>query len=87
MRTLKYIEETNVKEVFIKELYCHKHGLMQTATGYGKKLATQYMLKLNDSAKTYRVYCHIFSNSGTLYIVKNGIDYIVRDYVISDNVA
>ena len=43
-------------------------GLMYTATGYGSKIPTRYMVRFND--KWRRVYCAIFSNIGTLYIGK-----------------
>ena len=49
-------------------LYCHQHGLMQTATGYGKRIATATMVKFN--GKWRRVYCCIYSNIGTCYIGK-----------------
>jgi hypothetical protein len=38
----------------------------RTQTGYGVAIPTDYMIKFND--KWRRVYCCIFSNSGTLYI-------------------
>lgn len=38
----------------------------QTQTGYGKAIPTRYMVRFN--GKWRRVYCAIFSNSGTLYI-------------------
>ena len=53
-------------ELIEKPLYCHKHNLMQTSTGYGKNLKTEYMIKYNN--KLYRVYYCNFSNSGTFYI-------------------
>lgn len=49
-------------------LYCHAHGLMQTATGYGKRIATATMI--NYRGKWRRVYCAIYSNIGTCYIGK-----------------
>ena len=57
-------------------LYCHKHNLMQTATGYGSKLATQYKVKHNNRLK--RVYCYQFSNIGTLYIMEKGEKIIIQ---------
>ena len=48
----------------------HKRGLSQTATGYGHKLATVY--KVRHNGRWYRIYCHCFSNSGSLYIVSKG---------------
>lgn len=44
----------------------HTKGLQYTATGYGRKIPTPYMVKLN--GKWRRVYCAIFSNIGTCYI-------------------
>jgi len=49
---------------------------METSTGYGRKLTTQYMIKHNNRLK--RIYCCIFSNSGTLYIL-NKKDWIIID--------
>lgn len=49
-------------------LYCHAHGLMQTATGYGKRIATATMVQYR--GRWRRVYCCIYSNIGTCYIGK-----------------
>ena len=56
----------------------HKRGLTYTATGYGGKIPTQYKVKYN--GRYYRVYCAIFSNIGTLYIISKGEKITVRDY-------
>jgi len=48
-------------------MWYHKRGLSQTANGYGKKLNTGKKLMFN--GKAYRVYCSIFSNTGTCYII------------------
>lgn len=47
-------------------MWFHLKGLQETATGYGRRLNTGYKLSFN--GRMYRVYCCIFSNSGTLYI-------------------
>ena len=47
-------------------LWHHLKSLMYTATGYGSKIPTIYKVKHNNRWK--RVYCHIYSNFGTLYI-------------------
>ena len=47
-------------------LWWQERGLSYTASGYGRKIPTRYMVRLN--GKWRRVYCAIFSNSGTLYI-------------------
>lgn len=62
-------------ELIEKPLYCHKHNLMQTATGYGKNLKTEYMIQRNN--KLCRVYLHNFSNSGTFYIKTKEGDIIL----------
>ena len=43
-------------------------GLQETATGYGKRLTTRYMVQ--HRGKWRRVYCCIYSNIGTCYIGK-----------------
>lgn len=51
----------------------------QTQTGYGKAIPTRYMVKFN--GRWQRVYCCIYSNSGTLYIKSTKFEsIIVRDY-------
>ena len=57
---------TEVKENL---LWWQKRGLYFTASGYGKRIPTFYMVKHNNRWK--RVYCCIFSNSGTLFIEQN----------------
>lgn len=52
----------------------HKRGLSQTASGYGRKLTTPTMIKYKDRWR--RIYCCIYSNSGTCYITA-GKDWIV----------
>ena len=58
-----------------------ERGLMYTATGYGRKIPTRQMIKVN--GKWRRVYCCIFSNSGACYIgnffAKTGTIYTVTD--------
>lgn len=43
-----------------------RQGLQQTASGYGKRLATPYMVQV--LGRWHRVYSYQFSNIGTLYI-------------------
>lgn len=61
-----------------KPLWFHDKGLMQTASGYGKRLVTPYMVRFND--KWRRVYCCVFSNSGTCYIGKLSDNLTVQFY-------
>lgn len=55
-------------EAKLAPLWHHTRGLSYTATGYGSRIPTQYMVKFN--GRWRRVYCRIFSNSGTCYIGK-----------------
>lgn len=54
-------------------------SLSLPAAGYGSRLPTRYMVQVN--GKWRRVYCRIFSNSGTLFIGKKyDGSTIIRDY-------
>lgn len=55
-------------------LWWQVKGLLYTRTGYGRKIPTQHMIKW--CGKWRRVYCCIYSNSGTCYILQ-GKDWIV----------
>ncbi|APU89145.1 conserved hypothetical protein [Virus Rctr71] len=59
-------------EVPVKEnpLWWQKQGLQYTASGYGKKIPASYMV--NHNQRWYRVYCTIYSNIGSLYILSKG---------------
>ena len=63
------------EDLLVKETSWQKLGLSYTATGYGSKIPTQYMISLN--GKMYRVYCAIFSNNGTCYIVRKGEKIVI----------
>jgi hypothetical protein len=63
-------------EVKVKELWYHKRNLMQTATGYGNKLTTEWMIKIE--GRWHRVYCRIFSNIGSPYIIWRKREYIIK---------
>lgn len=52
-------------------------GLSYTASGYGNKIPTSRMVKLGK--RWYRVYCCIYSNAGTSYIIKDKKKYVIRD--------
>ena len=45
-----------------------KRGLSFTASGYGRRIPTSYMVQLPGSPRWRRVYCCIYSNSGTCYV-------------------
>ena len=68
-----YIEDLESK---VKPLWWQEQGLSYTATGYGRKIPTDKMVKLPDSNRWRRVYCCIMSNIGTCYVTA-GKDWIV----------
>lgn len=53
-------------------LWWHKQGLSYTASGYGRKIPTIHMVRLPGDKRWRRVYCCIYSNAGTTYVIKNG---------------
>jgi len=58
-----FTQSVEIKE---KPLWWQEKGLSYTATGYGSRIPTGYIVKFN--GKWRRVYCRIYSNSGTLFI-------------------
>ena len=68
-----YLDELEHK---VKPLWWQERGLMYTATGYGRKIPTDKMVKIPGSPRWRRVYCCIFSNAGTCYVT-SGKDWIV----------
>lgn len=67
----EHIDELKEKGIVTSQpLDWQKRGLQQTATGYGRKIATQYVLKDPNDKKTRRVYAICYSNCASLYIIK-----------------
>ena len=56
-------------------LWWQKAGKFETATGYGNKLHTPYMLDYGGRRR--RLYCRCFGNSGVTYIIVRGEEVIV----------
>ena len=54
-------------------------GLQYTRSGYGRKIPTRHMVKLPGGKRWRRVYCCIFSNSGTCYVTTRTGDWITID--------
>ena len=59
-----------------KPMYHHTHNLSYTASGYGDKIPTEYMVRVFNQ-RWHRVYCICHSNVGTCYVVIKGKNYIV----------
>jgi hypothetical protein len=68
--------EVDVEKDFIsRPLWFHKQGLQQTASGYGRRLKTEYLFKWQGRLR--RVLCCQISNAGTLYIETKDKNWIV----------
>ena len=63
--TVESLDSTPV-ECKIEPLWWQTQGLSFTATGYGSRIPTQYMVKV--MGKWRRVYCRCNSNVGTTFI-------------------
>ena len=77
--TVKYIDDIvtiTPDMIILRPLPWQERGLMATSTGYGKKIPTRKMLKINN--RLHRIYCCIFSNSGSCYITYNKQTYYLR---------
>jgi len=68
-----YIEPHNV---VVKPLWWQREGLQYTTSGYGKAIPTQYAVRCFNN-RWCRVYCTIYSNIGTLWIVWKKQKYCV----------
>jgi len=66
-----------------KELWWQKQGLQETATGYGARLTTRWVIPLalnSGKPRLYRVYCCCYSNVGTCYIIHKGEQIVLSGY-------
>lgn len=50
----------------------------QQSDGYGRKISTRYLVRLNRCGPWRRVYCVCFSNAGSMYILVKGEMYMFR---------
>lgn len=57
-------------ELVYSPLEWQKQGLRQTASGYGSKLTRDD--KISFEGKLFRLYCTIFSNSGSVWFETKG---------------
>ena len=58
------------KDTIVRPMWYHISNLTQTASGYGRQLVTDRMIRYNN--RLHRIYCCIYSNSGTHYIISKG---------------
>lgn len=69
--TITWLDDEDVAEVRITEAPRH-----YSATGYGRKIPTQYMLRIKE--RWHRVYSMVYGNSGTAYVLKGGAELILE---------
>lgn len=67
----RLIDEQELEATY-SPLWWHEQGLSYTASGYGKRIPTAWVVKYK--GKTRRIYCRHYSNAGTLYLGKLGGD-------------
>ena len=74
----KIVAHYNLADLPHKEhlLPWQARGLQYTRSGYGSRIPTAHMVQLPGSPRWRRVYCCIWSNSGTCY-VEQGNDWVV----------
>lgn len=71
MDTLHHLNHADVQDIAIKDAPRHN-----SATGYGGKIPTRYMLKLNK--RWHRVYMMQYGNSGSPYVLIGGVEHLLR---------
>lgn len=84
---IQYVNEVFAGASFeLKEAPVPRRGMLQLAPGqredgYGSKIHTDYMLRVN--ATWHRVYCVCWSNAGSLYITsgKDGTYYLSDAFI------
>ena len=72
------LEYANVAETQDRPLWWQVQGLSYTASGYGARIPTSKVVRLEGETRFRRVYCAIYSNIGTCYVRVRGSKLIVR---------
>lgn len=62
-------------ETKISLLWWQKEGLSYTASGYGRKIPTRWMIKFEN--RWYRIHCAIWRKSGKLFIRRKGREFSI----------
>lgn len=73
---VKYAEDV-YETIESKQDNCRPYG--QGTDGYGRKIATPYLVRFDGKGPWRRVYCCCISNSGTVYVVVKGEWICFRD--------
>lgn len=64
-----------------KPMWWHERGLSFTASGYGGRIPTRHMVKLG--GRWRRVYCAVWSNIGTAYLLGRAGEWLATVEEIS----
>jgi hypothetical protein len=64
--------------VSFRPFWWHKQGLQQTASGYGSRLRTEYMLVVPNE-RPRRVYAVCWSNVASFYVIRKKQKIFLRD--------
>jgi hypothetical protein len=70
-----YLDELESK---IELLDWQRKGRQYTASGYGSRIPTAHKVRLPGDNRWLRVYCSIWSNIGTCYVLRNSERIIIR---------
>ena len=75
------MQYATITEHIIKEPLWMKRGPMATptATGYGSKIPTQHLVKIEGNNRLKRVFCRIYGNRGTLYVIDHGQEVLINE--------
>ena len=84
---VKYLMDC-FKGVTFREVPVPRKGFMglapgQGSDGYGRKISTDYMARINN--RWHRVYCVCYSNSGSLYVILRSGRFYIRDFDMQEN--
>ena len=66
----------DVKDLVCSPLYWQRRGLSETASGYGAKLTTRYMIIMNN--RLYRVYATCYGNAASTWFTVKGKRVYIR---------
>lgn len=64
------------KDLVLSQLPWQRHGLQQTASGYGMRLTTEW--KINYGGKLRRLYATCISNCATVWFIDKGRKIVIR---------
>jgi hypothetical protein len=74
--TIKYAD-VQTEDFTINSLPWQTLGLQETASGYGSKLTTRWMVRLGGRLR--RIYAICYSNVASYYIISKGERLFIRD--------